>query len=64
MVKVNGVQLNIDGKTIAEYIKTTQYDIRRIAVERNGNIVPKSEYDKVVLKEGDSLEVVGFVGGG
>ena len=64
MVKVNGVQLNIDGKTIAEYIKTTQYDIRRIAVERNGYIVPKSEYDKVVLKEGDSLEVVGFVGGG
>lgn len=64
MVKVNGVQLNIDGKTIAEYIKTTQYDIRRIAVERNGNIVPKSEYDNVVLKEGDSLEVVGFVGGG
>ena len=56
--------MNIDGKTIAEYIKTTQYDIRRIAVERNGNIVPKSEYDKVVLKEGDSLEVVGFVGGG
>ncbi len=64
MVKVNGVQLNIDGKTIAEYIKTIQYDIRRIAVERNGNIVPKSEYDNVVLKEGDSLEVVGFVGGG
>lgn len=64
MVKVNGVQLNIDGKTISEYIETTQYDIRRIAVERNGNIVPKSEYDKVILKEGDSLEVVGFVGGG
>lgn len=64
MVKVNGVQLNIDGKTIAEYIKTTQYDIRRIAVERNGKIVPKSEYDNVVLNEGDSLEVVGFVGGG
>ena len=64
MVKVNGVELNIAGKTVAEYIATTDYDPKRIAVERNGEIVFKSQYDLTVLKDGDSLEVVSFVGGG
>lgn len=64
MVKVNGVELNIAGKTVAEYIATTDYDPKRIAVERNGEIVFKSQYDVTVLKDGDSLEVVSFVGGG
>ena len=35
-----------------------------IAVERNGDIVFKSQYAETVLKDGDSLEIVSFVGGG
>ncbi len=64
MVKANGVELDVAGKTVAEYIATTDYDPKRIAVERNGEIVFKSQYDVTVLKDGDSLEVVSFVGGG
>ncbi len=64
MVKVNGVELDVAGKTVAEYIATTDYDPKRIAVERNEEIVFKSQYDVTVLKDGDSLEVVSFVGGG
>lgn len=64
MVKVNGVELDIAGKTVAEYIATTDYDPKRIAVECNGEIVFKSQYEVTVLKDGDSLEVVSFVGGG
>ena len=64
MVKVNGIQFNIAGKTLLEYLQTTEYNLRRIAVERNGEIVPKAEYDKVILNDGDSIEVVSFVGGG
>lgn len=64
MVKINGTELDIAGKTLAEYLKTTNYDIRRIAVERNGAIVPKAQYDEMVLCDGDSIEVVSFVGGG
>ncbi len=64
MVKANGVELDIAGKTVAEYIATTDYDSKRIAVECNGDIVFKSQYDVTVLKDGDSLEVVSFVGGG
>jgi len=64
MVKVNGTELDIAGKTVAEYLATTNYDPKRIAVERNGNIVFKSQYNETVLENGDSLEVVSFVGGG
>ncbi|MBQ2691469.1 MAG: sulfur carrier protein ThiS [Clostridia bacterium] len=64
MVKVNGMELDIAGKTIAEYLATTDFDPKRIAVERNGDIVFKSKYAVTVLKDGDSLEIVSFVGGG
>ena len=64
MVKVNGKELDLAGKTIAEYLLTTDYDAKRIAVERNGEIVFKSQYSETVLNDGDSIEVVSFVGGG
>ena len=64
MVKVNGTELEIAGKTVAEYLATTKYDPKRIAVERNGDIVFKSQYGETMLEDGDSLEVVSFVGGG
>ena len=64
MVRVNGTELDIAGKTIAEYLANTNYDMKRIAVERNGDIVPKAQYGETVLQDGDSLEVVSFVGGG
>lgn len=64
MVKINGDNLDIAGKTIAEYLDTTNYDKQRIAVERNGDIVPKAQYTETVLLDGDRVEVVSFVGGG
>lgn len=64
MVKINGEELNIAGKSISEYLATTNYDPKRIAVERNGDIVPKAQYDETMLCDGDVVEVVSFVGGG
>ncbi|MEE1244009.1 sulfur carrier protein ThiS [Frisingicoccus sp.] len=64
MVKINGESLDIAGKTLSEYLSTTNYDVRRIAVEKNGDIVPKAVYESTVLEDGDTLEVVSFVGGG
>ena len=64
MVKINGEILDICGMSVSEYLKTTSYDITRIAIECNGDIVPKSKYDETILKDGDSVEVVSFVGGG
>ena len=64
MVKINGVELDIAGKTVAEYLESTNYEPKRIAVERNGDIVPKSQYGDTLLCDGDNVEVVSFVGGG
>ncbi len=64
MVKVNGASLDIAGKTLSQYLAGTTYDTKRIAVERNGEIVPKVQYGETVLEEDDTLEVVSFVGGG
>ena len=64
MVKVSGTELDIAGKTVSDYLAATDYDPKRIAVERNGDIVFKSEYDVTILKDGDRLEIVSFVGGG
>ncbi len=64
MVRVNGENLELAGKTVEEYLSTTKYDKTRIAVEINCEIVPKSTYGSTVLKDGDTVEVVSFVGGG
>ena len=64
MVKVNGIELDIAGKTLAEYLETTNYELKRIAVECNGEIVFKANYESTILKDGDCLEIVCFVGGG
>ena len=64
MVKINGEKLNVVGKTLAEYLAATNYDPKRIAIERNGDIVPKAQYSETILQDGDSIEVVSFVGGG
>ena len=64
MVKVNGREVDIGGKTLSEYLAATDYDPKRIAVERNGDIVFRSRYAETLLNDGDSLEIVSFVGGG
>lgn len=65
MVKINGQEVkDAAGKTLAAWLKSAGYQIRCLAVECNGEIVPKAQYDAKVLADGDTLEVVSFVGGG
>lgn len=64
MILVNGAEESFIHVTIGGYLEQNGYDLRRIAVELNGEIVPKSKYDDVVLKDGDRVEIVSFVGGG
>ena len=64
MIKVNGECLNMDGKVLSDYLAGTKFDPVRIAVEKNGQIVPKRLYAETVLEDGDVLEIVSFVGGG
>lgn len=64
MVKINGLELDVAGMTLSAYLETTDYDSKRIAVEKNGEIVPKALYGQTVLQENDTVEIVSFVGGG
>ena len=64
MLKINGESRDVAGQTLTEFISGTDYDPRRIAVERNGAIVPKAAYADTVLQDGDVIEIVTFVGGG
>jgi sulfur carrier protein len=50
--------------SVAQLIEELGYVGKRIAIERNGEIVPKSSHASVMLNEGDQLEVVVAVGGG
>ncbi|SCK02535.1 Thiamine biosynthesis protein ThiS [uncultured Eubacterium sp.] len=64
MVKINGRETDAEGKTLMEYLKETEYPLRRIAVECNGEIVVKTSYETKVICDGDKIEIVSFVGGG
>ena len=64
MVRINGENLDVVGKSVADYLNSVGYDLMRVAVELNGDIVPKVQYADTIFKDGDSVEVVSFVGGG
>ncbi len=62
---VNGEQHALAAPTsLKAFLVEVGYDITRIVVELNLAIVPKADYDKTILNDGDSLEIVHFVGGG
>jgi thiamine biosynthesis protein ThiS len=52
------------GATLSDLLASLGIDGRRVAVERNCEIAPKSLWAEIVLAEGDRLEIVQFVGGG
>jgi thiamine biosynthesis protein ThiS len=53
-----------DSATLADLLALLGIDGRRVAVERNREIAPKSLWRQTRLAEGDQLEIVQFVGGG
>ena len=60
----NAKQLDSENMTIAALVVTLNLAGKRLAIEKNGEIVPRSQFDAVNLQEGDMLEIVGAVGGG
>ena len=64
MVKINGSLQEAAGMTVSEYLKSADFDTRRIVVEINQNIIPKAEYGQTVIQDGDIVEIISFVGGG
>lgn len=64
-VRVNGESRSAPpGLTLAAFLREIGLDPRKVAVERNLHIVPRSLLDEVRVEDGDALEIVHFVGGG
>lgn len=64
MVKINGKTADVAGMSVNDYLLTSGYDTKRVAVELNGEILPKIRYTDTYLDNGDIVEIVSFVGGG
>ena len=61
---INGEKKDLTEKNLKKVIESEGFDITRIAVEVDGEIIPKSEYETTVLTEESKVEVISFVGGG
>ena len=63
-ISVNGETVATSPMSVLDYLATLSIDPQRVAVELNLDILPKADYGTTMLKEGDRVEIVHFVGGG
>jgi sulfur carrier protein len=64
-VELNGAEITVErGLTLGQLIDNRGLERRMIAVEYNGEIIPRHDYDDTLINDGDTLEVVHMVGGG
>ena len=63
-IHVNGDTRDVAARTILALVDELALDPRKVAVERNLEIVPRSLHAQTALAEGDRIELVQFVGGG
>ena len=64
-VTLNGESRALDGPiSVAGLVDTLGLETRKVAIERNEAIVPRSQYAETWLASGDALEIVHFIGGG
>lgn len=62
---INGEDRTLEGLvSLADLVESLGLDPRKVAVERNLEIVPRSAYAAVRLADGDRIEIVHFIGGG
>ncbi len=64
-ISLNGEPRSLEADTtVASLLAQLGYANKRVAVERNGDIVPKSQHAQTALSDGDQIEIVVAVGGG
>lgn len=64
IIHLNGERRAVQVATLSELLTELKLDDRPVAIELNGEILPRSQLGSVNLSEGDQIEVVQFVGGG
>ena len=62
---LNGEQVELGGPlTVTELLSQLDIDARRVAVEHNIVVLKRAAFDETIVREGDQVEIVNFVGGG
>ncbi|EPI2076749.1 sulfur carrier protein ThiS [Campylobacter upsaliensis] len=61
---INGEKLDLKELKLMDYVRQKGLRADLIALELNGKIVPKSEFETLILRQDDRAEIVSFVGGG
>jgi len=62
---VNGKEVALQTETsLKAFLENSGYDLLRIAVEKNGAVITRDSFASEMLSRDDTLEIVGFVGGG
>jgi sulfur carrier protein len=64
MIKINGKNFDSNSIKLSDYLSENKINHHWVAVEINEEILPKEQYDTAILKNGDVVEIVNFVGGG
>jgi sulfur carrier protein len=64
-ITLNGEPHTLEGETsVMRLVESLKVKLSRVAVELNQEIVPKARYEDIVIRAGDVVEVINFVGGG
>ena len=63
-LKLNGKEVETFAKTLGDLIKEKDIPQAKVAVEVDGQVIPKSQLDNYILKEHSTVEIITFVGGG
>ncbi|MFO0069494.1 MAG: sulfur carrier protein ThiS [Alphaproteobacteria bacterium] len=71
-ISASALQITVNGtartcanlSSVRDLVSELALDPRKIAIEQNGRIIPRSAYDTTVITAGDAIEIVNFVGGG
>ena len=64
-IQLNGKRITLKTKVnIYDLLKKFKLNNKKVAIEHNGVIIPKTNYKKKFLKNNDKLEIVHFIGGG
>jgi len=63
-IRLNGEDRSLPTCTVAALLDHLSLDTRKVAVERNKTIVPRSLYSQTALADRDQIEIVHFIGGG
>jgi len=62
--RVNGMEMEVNANTVEELLKELDINPQRVVVEVNLDIVKRDRFSSYKIKDGDSIEIVNFVGGG